>query len=41
MLDVGGLFWMYVLATALVVVTVPLVGVLTRQQPVTVPSPSS
>ena len=41
MLDVGGLFWMYVLAAALVALTVPLVAILTRQQPVAVPSPAA
>jgi predicted MFS family arabinose efflux permease len=31
MLDMGGLFWMYLLATALVVLTVPLTPILTRE----------
>jgi predicted MFS family arabinose efflux permease len=32
MLDLGGLFWMYALATALVALTVPLVPILTGEQ---------
>ena len=38
MLDIGGLFWMYALATVIVALTVPLLPIVTRARPAAVPS---
>ena len=41
MLDIGGLFWMYALATVIVALTVPLLPIVTRARPAAVPSLAS